>query len=54
MVRLILSLTQAVAVGAFLISSILCYILQDRVSGTINLSLFFTNFFIFYGGKFIK
>lgn len=54
MVRLLLSITQALAVGAFLIAGVLSFILQDKVSGSINLSLFFTNFFVFYGSQIFK
>ena len=54
MIQLILNLSQAIAVIAFLISAICCLILKNWITGAINLSLFFANFFVFYGHKIFK
>jgi len=54
MIQTILTLSQAIAVGAFLISATCCFILKNWGTGIINLSLFFTNFFVFYGHRIFK
>jgi len=54
MIQIILNFSQAIAVIAFLISGICCLILKNYPTGLVSISLFFTNFFVFYGHKIFK
>jgi len=54
MIQTILNSSQAIAVIAFLISAICCFVLKNWLYGIINLNCFILNFFIFYGSKIFK
>jgi len=54
MLQTILNFCQPLTVAMFVVSGIVLLLLGLRTQGTINLCLAVTNFFIFYGIKFLK
>lgn len=56
MIRTILTYSQPMAIGIFIVSGICCFLVKpiQLNQGIINCLFGIVNFFIFYGSKFIK
>lgn len=54
MIQLLYNLIQPMAVVIFILSGILCIVLKKWHACAINFSIAWTNFVIFYGGKFLN
>jgi len=54
MLQTILNWCQPLTVVVFIVSGVISLALNLKVQGAINLCLALTNFFIFYGSRFLK